>query len=112
MYFRDAQAAEMRRTHQDVSTATIQADGLLQRLRARLEQGISWELKRELVETLVEGAEIDTVETESGREAVVNVRYRFNPFSSDHTGRDSWQQPTVDVRTRKGKIRSLTCDSA
>jgi hypothetical protein len=59
---------------------------LLQQLGARLQHGISWELKRELVATLVDGAQINTVETKSGREAVVNVRYRFNPFSSDCTG--------------------------
>src|SRR3954453_3114137 len=76
----------MRQTHEHESTVKIQADGLLQSLRDRLEQGISWELKRELIEVLVEGAEVDTVETEHGRAAVVNVRYRFSPFSSDCTG--------------------------
>src|SRR3954447_12338123 len=39
------EAAEMRRTHENVETATVQADQLLQRLKERLEQGISWELK-------------------------------------------------------------------
>ncbi len=58
------------------------ADDLLQRLRARLEQGISWDLKRELVETLVDGIEIETLEN---REAVVNVRYRFATVSLNCT---------------------------
>jgi hypothetical protein len=35
-------------------------------------------LKRELVEVLVDGITIDTVETAGKKEAVVNVRYRFS----------------------------------
>ena len=80
------EAAETQSTLETVESAMGEAEKLLQRLRSRLEQGISWELKRELVEVLVEGAEIETVETENGREALVHVRYRFNPFSSDCTG--------------------------
>jgi hypothetical protein len=35
------------------------------------------ELKRQLVEVLVDGITVDTIGTEKSREAVVNVRYRF-----------------------------------
>ena len=50
---------------------------MLARLREKLDEGISWELKRQLVEVLVDGISIDTVEAGNRREAVVNVRYKF-----------------------------------
>jgi site-specific DNA recombinase len=99
-------AAEAGRTLRTVEAAMGQAEELLQRLRSRLEQGISWELKRELIETLVEGAEIETLDTETGREAVVHVRYRFNPFSSDCTDMDSLRPPASNVPERSECPRS------
>jgi len=50
---------------------------MLARLGGKLDEGISWELKRQLVEVLVDGISIDTVEAGNRREAVVNVRYKF-----------------------------------
>jgi len=87
------EAAEMRRAADSAKLETLEADDLLRRLRARLEQGISWELKRELITILVDVAEIETIETEKGREAIVNVRYLFNPFNSDRTDTDSSLRP-------------------
>jgi site-specific DNA recombinase len=55
---------------------------LLERLREKLDAGISWELKRELVEVLVDGITIDTVETVGKKETVVNVRYRFSSVNT------------------------------
>jgi site-specific DNA recombinase len=53
-------------------------EDMLSRLRTKLDQGISWELKRELVEVLVDGIRVDTVVAEGRRESVINVRYRFS----------------------------------
>jgi site-specific DNA recombinase len=79
-----------------MSRTILSVQELLQQLGARLEQGISWELKRQLVEALVDGVEIDTIENQSVRETVVSVRYRFNPFSSDCTGTDSLRRRASD----------------
>ncbi len=50
---------------------------MLEALREKLDAGITWELKRQLVEVLVDGITVDTVEAGKRREAVVNVRYKF-----------------------------------
>jgi site-specific DNA recombinase len=63
---------------------------LLERLRQKLDAGISWELRRELIEVLVDGITIDTVETAGKKAAVVNVRYRF---SSVNTCTDKGSSP-------------------
>jgi len=49
---------------------------LLEKLRGRLDQGLSWEVKRQLVEALVGGIRIDTCEEDSKRCASVTVTYR------------------------------------
>lgn len=57
--------------------ALASVPAMLEKLREKLDAGITWELKRQLVEVLVDGIRIDTVEAGNRREAVVNVRYRF-----------------------------------
>jgi site-specific DNA recombinase len=52
-------------------------EALLERLRAKLDEGVSWELKRQLIEVLVDGITVGTIEAGTKRQAVVNVRYRF-----------------------------------
>lgn len=63
-------------------------ESLLERLREKLDKGISWELKRELVEVLVDGITVDTIGSGNQREAVINVRYRFSSVDTC-TDRDS-----------------------
>jgi site-specific DNA recombinase len=53
-------------------------EDMLAQLRAKLDQGISWELKRALIEVLVDGIKVDTIGTDGHRESVINVRYRFS----------------------------------
>ena len=50
---------------------------LLEKLRGRLDQGISWEVKRQLVEALVGGIRIDTCDEDGKRCASIVVTYRF-----------------------------------
>lgn len=70
------------------------ANELLHRLSLQLEQPITWELKRELVEALVEQIRVDTVEDSKGKkEAKVTVIYRFGPSTVIGMGRDSSPPP-------------------
>jgi site-specific DNA recombinase len=61
---------------QDV-TALASLDALLDRLRKKLDEGVSWEQKRQLVEVMVDGITVDTIESGTRREAIINVRYKF-----------------------------------
>jgi site-specific DNA recombinase len=68
------------------------ANELLGRLSQLLEQPLTWEIKRELVEALVEEIRVDTVEHDKGRkEAKVTVTYRFGPSTAIGMDRDSWR---------------------
>ena len=59
--------------------ATISsAQSLLDRLRMRLDEPISWELQRRLVEVLVAGVRVDTVEDCGVKQSTVTVTYRFS----------------------------------
>jgi site-specific DNA recombinase len=62
----------------DDSAALATVEMLLERLRTKLDQGISWELKRELAEVLIDGITVDTIGEGKQREAVIKVRYRFS----------------------------------
>jgi len=65
---------------------------LLKRLARELEEPITWELRRQLVEALVEGVRVDTVQDGAGRkEAHVTVTYRFGPSTALGTGMGSSQ---------------------
>jgi ribosome-binding factor A len=67
------------------------ANERLQRLSEQLAQPLTWEVKRELVEALVEEVRVDTVEDDRGRkEAKVTVTYRFGPSTAIGMGMDSW----------------------
>jgi cell division septum initiation protein DivIVA len=59
--------------------ATIRsAEALLAKLRKRLDEPISWELKRRLIEVLVAGVRVDTVETCGVKQAEITVTHRFS----------------------------------
>jgi transcriptional regulator with XRE-family HTH domain len=54
------------------------AQALLASLRKRLDQPISWEQKRRLIEVLVAGVRVETVETCGVKQAEITVTYRFS----------------------------------
>lgn len=49
----------------------------LEKLREKLDEGVTRELKRQLVEVLVDGISVETVGSGTAKQAIVNVRYRF-----------------------------------
>ena len=54
------------------------ADALLTKLRKRLDGPVSWEVKRQLIEVLVGGITIATLEEHGVAQPKVTVRYRFD----------------------------------
>ncbi|MGD0201859.1 MAG: recombinase family protein [Bryobacteraceae bacterium] len=54
------------------------AQALLEQLRKRLDEPVSWELKRHLIEVLVGGIRVDTVEEGGVRQTKTTVTYRFS----------------------------------
>ena len=83
---------------QDTVAHLTDAAELLRQLRTRLDQRFSWDLKRQLFETLVGGITINTIDQNGTRESVVTVRYRFHPLSANCTGRGSSQRPASGVQ--------------
>ena len=67
-----AEAADSIRTH--VGSAEI----LLAKLRERLDGLVSWECKRQLIEVLVSGIRVETVETCGVVQPKVTITYRFD----------------------------------
>jgi site-specific DNA recombinase len=59
--------------------ATLRStEELLQTLRHRLEEPLTWELKRQLIEALIERIVVNTIDTAQGKkEASITVIYRF-----------------------------------
>jgi hypothetical protein len=51
---------------------------LLEQLRRRLDEPISWELKRRLVEVLVTAIRVDTFEEHGVKQTKTTVTYRFS----------------------------------
>jgi site-specific DNA recombinase len=95
----DRQMAEIEREHRELTEALKaarerldglqeatsridSAEALLRELNGRLDGPVTWELKRELVETLVEGIRVDTIQENGRKEAVVHVTYNFDPPQS------------------------------
>lgn len=74
------------------------AEDLLRELNRHLDEPLTWELKRQLVETLVETIRVDTVGEGSqiSKEAVVTVKYCFGTTKDTAivtcTGTGSWRQ--------------------
>ncbi len=54
------------------------AESLLAKLRKRLDESVSWEQKRHLIEVLVAGVRVDTVEECGVRQSRTTVTYRFS----------------------------------
>jgi site-specific DNA recombinase len=59
------------------ASALCSAEALLQALRKRLDEPISWELKRRLIEILVAGIRVETVEQHGVKQARIITTYRF-----------------------------------
>ena len=81
----EAQIAELRSkvAGADSIGATISsAQALLQKLRKRLDEPISWELKRRLIEVLVAGIQVETFEEYGVKQTRTTVTYRFSEL--DH----------------------------
>ena len=77
----EAQAAELRGkiSGADSIGANISsAQALLANLRKRFDEPISWERKRRLIEVLVPGIRVDTVETCGVKQSEITVTYRFS----------------------------------
>ena len=74
--------------------ALASVPALLEKLRERLDAGVTWELKRQLAEVLVDGITVDTVGIGTSREAIINVRYKFVSSVETCTDRGSWPPQT------------------
>jgi len=80
------QAQENVHASRDVEEGLRTAESLLRDLHARLAEPMTEELKRQLIEALVEGIVIDTVKDEGGKKrSVVYVAYRFAAPGSEKT---------------------------
>jgi site-specific DNA recombinase len=62
---------------------------ILTQLRKRLDEGLPWERKRQLIELLVGGIRIETIRNGEKPANVVTVTYRFPSVIEACTGRDS-----------------------
>ncbi len=77
----EAQAAELRAriSGADSINANIRsAQALLANLRKRLDEPVSWEQKRRLIEVLVASVRVDTIETCGVKQTEITVTYRFS----------------------------------
>lgn len=85
------------------------AGELLSELNRRLDQPLTWELKRQLVETLVEGVRVETVADGSYRDSRVTVTYRFSvpdgPIATHTPARTTSSRRTA-CRTRPPRARA------
>jgi multidrug resistance efflux pump len=66
-------------------SAVDSADSLLRELNGRLDGPLTFELKREIVEALVEGIVVETIEEDGRKQAVVHVMYKCDNQQS-HIG--------------------------
>jgi site-specific DNA recombinase len=77
----EAQLAELRGGivgADSIATTVTSAEALLAKLRKRLDEPISWEIKRRLIETLVAGVRVDTIEECGVKQSKITVTYRFS----------------------------------
>jgi site-specific DNA recombinase len=77
----EAQAAELRGRisgADSISANISSAQALLANLRKRLDEPVSWEQKRLLIEALVSGVRVETVETCGVKQSEITVTYRFS----------------------------------
>lgn len=86
------------------AAALASVPAMLEKLREKLEGGISWELKRQLVEVLVDGITVDTIGIGKSREATVNVRYKFVSSVDTCTDRGSCHKRDLSLKPERRSI--------
>ena len=91
-----AQDGARQRAGEELTFQTAQA--LLTTLRQRLDQPVSWELKRQFVKVLVAGIQIDTLFQDGLKHLVVNASYRFAPSVETCRGRGSCNKRNVSLK--------------
>jgi len=77
----EAQAAELRSRiagAESIGATISSAQALLERLRRRLDEPVSWDHKRRLIEVLVAGVRVDLAEDCGVRQNKITVTYRFS----------------------------------
>ncbi len=87
----------------DASEVRLASVGdLLQRLNEKLDAPLTWELKRHLIETLVEKITVETIgegTAQKDKRAEVTIRYCFGPIQpksalvANYRDRGSWRRP-------------------
>jgi site-specific DNA recombinase len=102
-------AEERLRAEEQASEHLRSAEDLLRGLNARLDAPLTFELKRELVELLVDTITANTVFEDGKRDLIVEVAYRFTAppngvesRSSIATSRDRRAAPRSSSRVRRG----------
>jgi len=74
------------------------AQALLARLGKRLDEPISWELKRHLVEVLMAGVRVETVECWGVKQSRITVTYRFSQPDQSMLVLSQSYSPNLGVR--------------
>jgi site-specific DNA recombinase len=82
------------------------APALLQKLRGRLDAGVSWGVKRQLIEALVGGIRIDTCQMDGKRCASLAVTYRFASLANTCTDTHADNNCTLEKVYRPPKRRA------
>jgi len=77
------EAQERLRGVEGASAHLRDAEALLRTLNARLDEPLTFALRRELVELLVESIQIDTIPEDGKRKLLATIRYRFSPLESE-----------------------------
>ena len=80
-------------TRKSMSSRLAGAGELLDTLRSRLKDDLTWEEKRELVELLVVDVTVDGEEKQQEKEPQVTVTYAFDGRAVTSTDTDSWRRP-------------------
>ena len=100
-------AARTAEPEQEAVAALASVPAMLEKLREKLDGGVTWDLKRKLVGVLVDGITVDTTGDEKSRQAVVNVRYRFVSSVDTCTDRDSCITAALCHRGPRLKLTAL-----
>jgi site-specific DNA recombinase len=115
----EAQLAELRARIEgadSIGANMTSAEALLRKLRKRLDEPLSWEIKRRLIEPLVAGVKIDTVEECGVKQSKITVMYRFSEpdqpmpivlpqsYSSGRVVRIPTQPQTVGDHIRRKRL--------
>ena len=103
-------AQERLRGVEGASAHLRDAEALLRTMNARLDEPLTFALRRELVETLVDGILIETIPDDGKRKLIATIRYRFSPLDGEssfatQTNRDAW---TCGSARRAGQCRIRT----